>query len=315
MKCLILIVAGLVALWLISWIVEGLRPQPSPPESFDWAPNAILSSVTVNNIQIRYLVTGEGPNIVLLHTLRTQLDLFSQIINELAEDFQVYVMDYPGHGFSDIPRADYTPKFFAHSVRGFLERLEINNATIVGESIGGTLGLLLAAEHNPRVQQVIAINTYDYDRGRGIMRGSLFARLVFSLSTFPLVGGIIWRLRWFGIFAKIMQGSVHKNDSLPQVLLRHMHDVGNRRRHYQAFQSLVAHFPEWEEVRSQYSQIEIPVLLLYSEFDWSNFVERQQNLSSISTARLETIPDAGHLLSLDAPKPLLRKIRKFLEKV
>jgi len=49
---------------------------------------------------VRYLKTGRGPNLVLFHTLRTQLDIYKKIIPKLAEQFTVDACDYPGHGWS-----------------------------------------------------------------------------------------------------------------------------------------------------------------------------------------------------------------------
>lgn len=67
-------------------------------------------------MRLRYIVAGSGPAVVLLHTLRTQLDMFQKVFPELAKRYRVYALDYPGHGFSDIPAADYTADFFTASV-------------------------------------------------------------------------------------------------------------------------------------------------------------------------------------------------------
>jgi pimeloyl-ACP methyl ester carboxylesterase len=53
-------------------------------------------------MKLRYIKTGAGPNLVLLHTLRTQLDLFEKVVPGLAKHFTVYALDYPGHGYSDM---------------------------------------------------------------------------------------------------------------------------------------------------------------------------------------------------------------------
>src|ERR1043166_8828411 len=128
--------------------------------------------VTGDGIRIRYLSVGSGPALVLLHSLRTQLDMFQKIVPALAERFRVHALDYPGHGHSDAPDANYDAGFFVASVAGLLERLDVRDAVVVGESIGATLGLLLAARANPRVRGVVAVNPYDYDRGRGLRRSS-----------------------------------------------------------------------------------------------------------------------------------------------
>jgi hypothetical protein len=49
-----------------------------------WAPN-IPIYVSVKGSRLRYISTGEGPALVLLHTLRTQLDLFGKIVPELSK--------------------------------------------------------------------------------------------------------------------------------------------------------------------------------------------------------------------------------------
>ncbi len=311
MEWLAIVVGVFVALLLLSYLIEALRRQPTPPTELHWAPGVPIEYVEVNGIRLRYVVTGQGPTLVLLHTLRTQLDLFRKVIGELSKDFQVYAFDLPGHGYSDIPEEEYTPEFFAKSVRGFLETLDVTDGTIVGETIGGALGLLLAAEHNPRVRKVIAINSYDYNCGRGITRGSPFSKLIFALTNIPVVGGMVWRMRWYGAFATIIKGSVHNDASLPLGLVREMHEVGNRRNHYRAFMSLVAHFPKWEELRSVYGSIEIPVLLVYGEHDWTYTPERESNRDAIPGAVLESAPGAGHLLSLDTPEATIRAAREF----
>ena len=54
---------------------------------------------------------------------RTQLDLFEKVIPELSKHFTVYALDYPGHGYSDIPKARYDAAFFTETVEGFLDQL------------------------------------------------------------------------------------------------------------------------------------------------------------------------------------------------
>jgi pimeloyl-ACP methyl ester carboxylesterase len=44
-------------------------------------------------------------------------------VPELAKYFTVYALDYPGHGYSDIPQARYDTDFFVDFVEGFLSAL------------------------------------------------------------------------------------------------------------------------------------------------------------------------------------------------
>ena len=114
-----------------------------------------------------HIKTGEGPALVLLQTLRTQLDLFEKVVPGLAKSFTVYAVDYPGHGYSDIPPAKYDADYFVETIESFLEALDLHDLTLAGVSIGASIALILAARNNPRVSRVAAINPYDYAEGRG----------------------------------------------------------------------------------------------------------------------------------------------------
>ncbi|MDQ2767150.1 MAG: alpha/beta hydrolase, partial [Gemmatimonadota bacterium] len=155
----------------------------APP--LPWARDVPVQYVTVEGTRIRYVVTGSGPALVMLHTLRTQLDMFQKVIPELATRFRIYALDYPGHGHSDAPNADYAAEFFVATVAGFLDRLNIQDAVLAGESIGATIALLLAARRNARIRGVVAVNPYDYDRGRGLRRSSMLANLFIGMSGVP----------------------------------------------------------------------------------------------------------------------------------
>lgn len=307
----IVVAAALVVSYLLSFVVEALRRAPQVPSTLPWAPDLAPRWVDVDGIRLRYVEAGEGPPLVLLHTLRTDLDLFQKVIPELRRSFHVYAVDLPGHGFSDIPDAEYSPDLFYDCAAGFLDELNIRDAVIVGESIGGTIALLLAARDHPSVGRVVAVNAYDYDRGRGIHRGSALARVLFSAMEIPLVGEMLQRYRSYPLFGLVIRGSVHRDDSVPPSYLRAMDDVGKRPGHYRAFLSLVRHFPEWEEMRREYGDIDAPVLLLYGERDWSRKDEREANRASISGAELQEIPEAGHLLCLDAPEEWIRAVEPY----
>lgn len=296
---------------LLSYVVEALRSVPAAPARLSWAPEIPIRYVKVNGINLRYVEVGQGPPLLLLHTIRTQLDIFQKVIPELSRRFRVYALDYPGHGFSDIPTVEYKPEFFTDVVAGFLQQVNIENAIVVGESIGGSIPLRLAAQRKPRVKQVIAINAYDYDAGRGVKRSSAIANLLFSLNNVPILGPTFWRLRQYPIFKKIMEGGIVHKDALPPALLREMYEVGNRPHHYRALMSLVRHWAGWDRGRVDYAKIAVPVVLVYGEHDWSRPEEREANQRVIPGSRMTIVRGAGHFLSLDAPEAVIEIIRNF----
>ncbi len=304
----VIVIAGLV---LTSLVVEAMRAEPDKPAVLSWAPDLPVQYTLVDGIRLRYVKTGDGPPLVLLHTLRTHLDIFQKVIPELAKTFTVYALDYPGHGWSDIPATDYTPAFFVDIVGKFLDEQRIENATLAGISIGGTIPLLLAAHRHSGVARVVAINPYDYAKGRGAARANLVAWLIFTSARIPLLGETVMRFRNPLVERKIMEGGVAEPNALPESFLREFHAVGCRRGHYRAFLNLIRNAHKWDEARAEYGKISVPVLVVYGDQDWSWESERRATLEQIPGAKLEVIKNGGHFLSLDRPQDVIRLVREF----
>jgi pimeloyl-ACP methyl ester carboxylesterase len=300
-----------VAVVPLSLLVESMRPVPPTPERLSWAPDIPIRYVSVNGVRLRYIKMGEGPALVLLHTLRTQLDLFEKVVPELAKSFTVYAVDYPGHGYSDIPAAKYDADYFVETIEGFLEALDLHDVTLAGVSIGASISLILAARNNPRVSRVVAINPYDYAKGRGMARSSFLARLIVALADLPVLGDTVMRLRQFFIMKSVLDGGVADPRSISPELLNEMYLVGNRKGHYRAFLNLLRNAESWEAATKAYSNIRIPVLLLWGDCDWSRLDEREHDRQIVPGAKMATVEDGGHFLPLDRPNAVVEHLLDF----
>ena len=302
---------SLVALAAIFYIVEMLRPAPKRPEKLAWAPGIPIQYVDIGGVKVRCIKTGAGQNLVLLHTLRTQLDLFEKVAPDLAKYFTVYALDYPGHGYSDIPKAQYDANFFVHSVERFLDALDLRNVTLCGVSIGGAISLIMAGRRNARVARVVAINPYDYAKGRGMTRSSLLGWMITATSEIPIIGETVMRLRNFIIMNAVLQGGVVKPESIRPALLKEMYEVGNRRGHYRAFISLLRNAASWEAATEAYGNINVPVCLIWGDKDWSRPSERERDPSLLPGAKMVTVENGGHFLPIDCPQELHELIIRF----
>jgi len=311
LSALIIFAAVGIGMWLASFVVEALRPKPKPPAKLRWAPNIPIDTIAVGGHKLRYIKSGKGPALVLLHTLRTQLDLFEKVVPELSKHFTVYALDYPGHGYSDIPTARYDAAFFTEAVEGFLDRLDLRDVTLAGVSIGGSIALIIAARRNPRVARVIAINPYDYAKGRGMARSSLFGWIVTYASLIPFIGETVMRLRNFLIMRAVLRGGVAEAKSIPPALLKEMYLVGNRPGHYRAFLSLLRNAESWETATKDYGRIDIPVLLIWGDRDWARPSEREHDRKLIPSVQMTTLEPGGHFLALDRPQELSKAIIRF----
>jgi pimeloyl-ACP methyl ester carboxylesterase len=307
----IIVVASVAAVVVASFVVEALRLIPTAPQKLTWAPAIPIQYVDARGTRLRYIKAGSGPNLVLLHTLRTQLDLFEKVVPDLAKDFTVWALDYPGHGYSGIPQARYDADFFVHSVEGFLDVLDLRDVTLCGVSIGGAIALIAAGRRNERLARVIAINPYDYAKGRGMTRSSLLGWMITVASEIPFLGETVMRLRNFIIMKAVLRGGVADPASIRPALMNEMYEVGNRSGHYRAFISLLRNAASWEAATAIYRNINVPVSLVWGEQDWANAAERDHDRSLLPGAQVTTIEKGGHFLPLDRPKELRDLILRF----
>jgi pimeloyl-ACP methyl ester carboxylesterase len=311
LSALLIFVGVGIAVWLFSFVLEALRRVPRAPQKLRWAPDIPIESVEVGGNKLRYIKTGKGPNLVLLHTLRTQLDLFEKTIPELSRHFTVYALDYPGHGYSDIPPARYDAAFFTEAVEGFLDRLDLRDVTLAGVSIGGSIALIIATRRNPRVARIVAINPYDYAKGRGMARSSLFGWFVTYAALVPVIGETVMRLRNSLIMGAVLRGGVAEKDSIPPPLLKEMYLVGNRPSHYRAFLSLLRNAESWQTATKDYGLIEVPALLIWGDRDWARPPEREHDRDLIPDVQMTALQRGGHFLALDRPQELTQLIVRF----
>jgi len=266
--------------------------------------------LSLGDCDLRYIRTGTGPSVVLVHTLRTQLEYFLPLIRELGLGLDIIAPDLPGHGRSSAPDVEYTAAYFTDTIADFLEACDLKRVVIVGESIGGSIGLALAARKHPRVARVIAINPYDYGRWGGIRRSSTLANVLFTAMLLPVVGPFVLSVGTKGIFRKVMEGGVYGSRHLPQDLVDELWACGSQPGHDRAFLSLSRQWKTWIAARAAYSAIEIPVRLIYGDHDWSRPEDREANRRVLRSARNLLLEKCGHFASLEHPQRIARVIRE-----
>ena len=307
----IALIISIIAPVLLSIMMEALRRPPQAPEKLYWSQDIAIQYMSVNGSRMRYIKTGSGPNLVLLHTLRSQLDIFEKVVPELSKTFTVYALDYPGHGFSETLDVDYVPSMFTEYVEKFLDELDIRDAILSGISIGGVITLLIAAKHNPRVKGVVSVNPYDFDKGMGVTRGNFVAWLIITPTLIPILGETFMRFRIKLIEKIIFQGGVTRNNALTDGFINLMYRAGEQRGRYRGLINLFRNGKQWEEARDEYKNINIPVKVVYGDQDWSNKDERQRTINAIPNSASVIIKEGGHFLSMDQPEALIAEIKSF----
>jgi pimeloyl-ACP methyl ester carboxylesterase len=266
-----------------------------------WCKDGKIGHVALRGgARVRYLRVGVGPPLVLMHTVRTQLDHFQFVIPRITESFTVYALDFPGMGWSDIvPGASYDEAALRAAVVRVVEDLDLSDVTLAGESMGATVSLTASVDLGDRVRRVVAFNTYDF--ADGAKRANLLARLVIGNIRLPGWGPLFARLETRPLLKGILRGGLHDPGQLPDHYLGELRRVGRRpgypvvaRGIYRNLESLIA-------ARQRYGRINVPVTLVYGDEDWSRPSDRQATIESVPGARGIVLRNKGHFTALEAP--------------
>lgn len=255
--------------------------------------------------RLRYFTAGTGPVLVLMHTIRTQLDYFQRVIPLLWDSFTVYAVDLPGMGWSDIvPGALYEEPQLRAAVVEFVTGLDLHDVTLAGESLGGALALQASIDLKDRVSRVVAFNSYDYPSG--LERGNLFARFIISSVRMPVLGPVFAAMENRPIMKGVMRGGVVDNSTLPDVFTVELRKSGRRKGYPRASRAIYRSLKGFAKARDRYRDVSVPVTLVYSEHDWARPAERDYVASMLTEVERITLPGIGHFSALERPNEVAR---------
>ena len=110
----------------------------------------------IDGYRMRYLRSGSGPPLVLLHGLLGYSFSWRFVLSALAERATVYALDMPGAGFSDRPpNLDGSLRAQAERLLRFLDSVGIASCDLLGTSHGGAVVMMAAALAPQRVRSLI----------------------------------------------------------------------------------------------------------------------------------------------------------------
>ena len=116
-------------------------------------------------LRVHHLDEGpsDAPTVVLMHGEPSWCFLYRKMVPVLVDaGLRVLAPDLVGFGRSDKPahRDDYTYQRHVDWMAAWLEAVDVQGATLVGQDWGGLIGLRLVAEHPERFARVVAANTF-----------------------------------------------------------------------------------------------------------------------------------------------------------
>jgi pimeloyl-ACP methyl ester carboxylesterase len=265
-------------------------------------------SYAVNGIEMHVVVTGSGPDVLLLHGFPDSHELWRHQIPALVgAGFRVIAPDLRGFGLTEIPKggvAAYRADQLVADVVSLLDVLGVATVRLVAHDWGAVIGWLFAIKHPERIDRYVAISVgHPTSYARGGFKQKLMGWYILM---FQLRGLAEWLFSFndFALFKRL--------SGFPQELPNWRADLGRPGRltaamsYYRANAALIFPFDR--------GNVGVPVTGIWSSEDVALAERQMVNSAQFCKAgwRYERIDGVGHWLPLEAPERLNPLLLEYL---
>jgi pimeloyl-ACP methyl ester carboxylesterase len=261
--------------------------------------------------RIRYREAGSGRPIVFVHGYLVDGRLWDGVVDRLSDRYRCLAPDWPigAQQIAMKPDADLSPPGVAATIASFLEALDLEDVTIVGNDSGGAMSQVLVTRHPQRIGRLVLTNCDTYENfPPGIFKAMPpLAKLPggMALLSLPFRSGALARAAFKPFTRKPIPPELVKSWMAPGLNDRGVrHDLckvtaGMHKRHTLA-------------AAEQLRDSQLPILLTWAPGDRLFPLSEAERLAAeAGNARIVEIPDAGTFVALDQPQRLSEEIATF----
>jgi 3-oxoadipate enol-lactonase len=250
------------------------------------------------SVELAHSVEGAGPAVVLASSLGTTREMFAAQRALLARDRTVISYDHRGHGGSPVPPGPYTVADLGGDVLALIDRLELDRVSFVGLSLGGMVGLWLAANAPERVERLIVICSSAY-AGPPEPWAQRSAAVIAAGGTQTIADAVV--ARWF----------------TPAFATSHPETIATAKRWLLASPAVgyagCCAAIETLDLRPQLGEITAPTLVISAADDEALPPPQGRTIAAgIPAARFELLPRGAHIVTIEEEETVNALITEYL---
>ena len=268
--------------------------------------------VPSGTLRLRYLDWGEStkPTVLLLHGFAQNGHSFDFVSLSLCDRFRIVALDLRGHGDSDwAPDSDYRRESHVGDVEAAIDGLGLAPVSIVGLSLGGTIGYLLAAGRPDAVRSMVLVDIAPRVEPEGLSRVRGFVE---GPDRFASLDEMVKAVRRFRPDRSVEQlrGSVLRNArQMEDGLWSWKYDPAMRRPEARPKTGPAEEARLW----SALERVGCPTLVVRgANSDIMSASSAAELVQRLPDARCVEVKDAGHLVPGDNPAGFIAAIEPFL---
>ncbi|MGB7541172.1 MAG: 3-oxoadipate enol-lactonase [Burkholderiales bacterium] len=257
--------------------------------------------IKTNGIELHCTVEGNGPWVVMSHSLACASAMWDEQAALLARDYKVLRFDTRGHGESDAPAGEYTLDMLADDVHGLFLALGIERCHWAGLSMGGMIGQTFALKFPGVFASMVLADTASRYPPEAAPMWQERIKLARDKGMEPLVEATL--ARWF---------TEPFRKSHPDVMAR----IGSQIRRTPVSGYIgCCHAIPAINLTAKLNTISCPVLVIVGEQDAGTPVAMARAIhAAIPGSELVVIPSASHLSNIEQPAAFNRALGAFLER-
>jgi 3-oxoadipate enol-lactonase/4-carboxymuconolactone decarboxylase len=253
--------------------------------------------IRANGIELFYELNGpnDAPPIVFSNSLGTDLSMWDSQVQALSGSFRCLRYDTRGHGRSPVVDVRFTIDDLADDLAGLLDALGIAKAHVVGLSLGGMSGQVLAVTHPEKVDRLVLCATAAHMPPANLWQER--ADIVRMKGMAAVADSVIGR--WFRAESQASPGAAQTRAGLLA-----MAPAGYAR----ACEAIGA-----MDLRARIGAIQAPTLVVAGADDPATPVASSEEICRlVPGAILAVVPAAAHLIAVEQPDALTAQIAAFL---
>jgi 3-oxoadipate enol-lactonase len=252
----------------------------------------------VNGTKLYYEALGTGPAVVLIHGGLVDSRLWDDQMKPLSKRFRVVRYDLRGFGRS---AAAAEPFSHLEDLRGLLDFLKIERATLVGLSLGGIVAADFALEHPARVERLVLVGPGLRGDKQPPPKDAAAAFEAASRGAEAFADANMKR----ELYAAVRPGTA-AHARLRQMMLDNFKALSTFR---------LMKYPE-PPTAERLADIKAPTLVIIGSRDGHNLLNIADTLANgIPGARKVVIPGPSHHPPVETPKEFNRALLDFLKGV
>jgi pimeloyl-ACP methyl ester carboxylesterase len=284
--------------------------KPHPWMDVEWS--AHQRWVDVGGVPANVIELGSGPPVVFVHGLSGSWQNWLENMPDLARDHRVIAVDLPGFGESPMPPDKISISGYGRWLDELLAHLDVEGAAIVGNSMGGFIGLEVALKFPHRVERLVLVSaaglTIEHQRNETLLRlmekGENIAQFV-TAHVLAQTGWLVGRPR--GRRALMWFVAAHPEELHPALVAEQARGAGKPG--FLPALDALSDYP----IRDRLSDIAAPVLVVWGEKDMLVPLKDAYEFDSlIPDSRLIVYEDTGHVAMLERPERFNADLRSFL---